>query len=194
MVISNKRYLDGLDSDIPTASRPPSKKWNNTNSENVKVTVRNENAIDISLSDDDFGPVEQNSTTVANHEDPNSIGPKSVDALEPASAAENNINDPQATEQSLPNLEQPLPEDPSYPHNNTYFLALDKCLPKRKYLEIIQVKEHTLVAPSSASVDDAADGLEYDLEWLAITRALHPFYSPLLHQTPLPRDQDRIKA
>ncbi|OMH78663.1 Lariat debranching enzyme [Zancudomyces culisetae] len=46
----------------------------------------------------------------------------------------------------------------------TRFLALDKCLPGRKYLEIIdfELDEHT----------DVVDTLQYDTEWLAILKTL----------------------
>jgi lariat debranching enzyme len=49
----------------------------------------------------------------------------------------------------------------------THFLALDKCMPKRKYLEILNVK--------SDHYD--LSGLEYDLEWLSILKATDEYVS-----------------
>ncbi|KAI9313961.1 lariat debranching enzyme, C-terminal domain-containing protein [Dichotomocladium elegans] len=56
---------------------------------------------------------------------------------------------------------------PDQTENITRFLALDKCLPRRHYLEVIDIPD-----PVSTSND-----LSYDLEWLAITRALQPYMS-----------------
>ncbi|KAJ2851903.1 lariat debranching enzyme [Coemansia brasiliensis] len=53
----------------------------------------------------------------------------------------------------------------------TQFLALDKCLPRRQFLEIIEVE-----APHDAADEELK--LEYDPEWLAILRLCHP-YMPL---------------
>lgn len=50
----------------------------------------------------------------------------------------------------------------------THFLALDKCLNRRRYLELVDIA-------SDESNQDL--GLEYDLEWLAILRATDSYVS-----------------
>ena len=60
----------------------------------------------------------------------------------------------------------------------TRFLALDKCLPRRKYLSILHVE-----VP-----DEARNGatLEFDPEWLAVLRKTHHLNSKQQRNVPLP--------
>ncbi|KAK9424087.1 putative Lariat debranching enzyme [Seiridium unicorne] len=57
-------------------------------------------------------------------------------------------------------------------NTETRFLALDKCTPGRKYIQLSYIKPIT-------PADDAAQDLclQYDPEWLAITRAFHQYLS-----------------
>jgi len=63
----------------------------------------------------------------------------------------------------------------------THFLALDKCLPKRHFLEVIDIPLR-----KEASLPQ----LTFDPEWLAICRALHPFLSTSRSQRPLPKPEE----
>ncbi|XP_063692413.1 uncharacterized protein LOC134824434 isoform X2 [Bolinopsis microptera] len=70
----------------------------------------------------------------------------------------------------------------------TRFLALDKCLPKRRFLQIVEIGK-TLSTPPV---------LEYDPEWLAILSDTAHFYNPLNFDQKLPPfakvSKERIEA
>ncbi|KAG8816920.1 hypothetical protein FRC17_000133 [Serendipita sp. 399] len=63
----------------------------------------------------------------------------------------------------------------------TKFLALDKCVPRRRFLEIIDVSTPVPVP------DHAPPKLTFDPEWLAISRAMHPLLSTERRSTVPPR-------
>jgi lariat debranching enzyme len=62
----------------------------------------------------------------------------------------------------------PFPEDIT--NKTTDFLALDKCLPGRHYLQLMEIE--SITAPDQAI--DRPVKLKYDPEWLAILRAFAP--------------------
>ena len=64
----------------------------------------------------------------------------------------------------------------------TRFLALDKCLPHRDFLQVLDVEKDEHVPYS--------DELCYDAQWLAITKTLHPHLSITLRQQPLPPENE----
>ncbi|KAI0628937.1 lariat debranching enzyme, C-terminal domain-containing protein [Trametes polyzona] len=81
-------------------------------------------------------------------------------------------------------VEAPPPPPPA--RATTRFLALDKCLPRRKFLEVIDV-DAPMPSPSGAPV------LAFDPEWLAITRAFHSYMSLSRTQATYP-DEESARA
>ena len=79
------------------------------------------------------------------------------------------------------------PEQPVHPsgisNKNTHFLALDKCLPGRRFLQLMTI-------PTESDIETMRPlKLEYDREWLSITRAF-AIDEPLVlgdPNAPLPR-------
>ncbi|KAJ2795540.1 lariat debranching enzyme, partial [Coemansia guatemalensis] len=57
----------------------------------------------------------------------------------------------------------PTATDPRIPGRSTNFLALDKCLPRRQFLEIVEIE-------TTADIGNKQLRIEYDPEWLAILR------------------------
>ncbi|PHH89239.1 hypothetical protein CDD83_6430 [Cordyceps sp. RAO-2017] len=68
---------------------------------------------------------------------------------------------------------QPVP--PGIENTEVRFLALDKCLPGRHFLQLCEIQPYSSQGASSRPTDDAAPRhrLQYDPEWLSICRLFH---------------------
>ncbi|KAJ1651801.1 lariat debranching enzyme [Dispira simplex] len=95
---------------------------------------------------------------------------------DPAFPGEQQPPSPSANVREWPQL-----VSPTHYTGVTQFLALDKCLPRREFLEIVEFTDspslvQRLKVHSTQSEQDTVEPLfEYDPEWLAITRALQSY-------------------
>jgi lariat debranching enzyme len=131
------------------------------------ATAKNEDEIDLDMDDDDMDDDAAPATSSSNAVSVPSTEtvPDDIRALLPAAFS----RPPPPTPKVAPG--QPPP--PAITNKTVRFLALDKCLPGRKFLQLLPiVPESTL--ESATNVAPAATQpryrLEYDPEWLAITR------------------------
>ncbi|KAG6860936.1 hypothetical protein C0995_005766 [Termitomyces sp. Mi166 len=79
----------------------------------------------------------------------------------------------------------PVPSVPS----STKFLALDKCLPRRKFLEVLDIPCPAFDT-AKQFVRRPKPEISFDPHWLAITRAFHPTLSLSHEQAPLPDEAE----
>ena len=65
----------------------------------------------------------------------------------------------------VPHVTRPIPT--SISNKSTRFLALDKCLPGRQFLQLLQIEP---IQASALEVAEHSNTLTYDKEWLALNR------------------------
>jgi lariat debranching enzyme len=87
---------------------------------------------------------------------------------------------PPSTESSAKRLRRE--PDASSAKQVTRFLALDKCLPRRDFLQLLDI--------GSDSEVPCSESLSYQPQWLAITKSFHPYLSTTVKPKPLPLDTE----
>lgn len=149
-----------------------------------KQFAANEEEIEIDLedSDDNKQPIASSSKSSANVQDPNGVSGVSEDlrAQLPESFRRNanHIDNTGSTEY--------LPFPDAIQNKSTNFLALDKCLPGRKFLQLSEISP---ISESGSTRSERPLSFTYDREWLAINRV---FANSLVvgdDKARVPRDQ-----
>lgn len=137
--VSNDGEIDlGIEDDAPTEA------------------PKNDAEIDLDMDDEEEVPTAiavPAAPEVSEKANGKAIVPDEVRDLLPASFARSNFEKAETL---------PFPKDIT--NKTTKFLALDKCLPKRHFLQLLEITPH-LTSDLQRPLE-----LEYDPEWLAITR------------------------
>ena len=126
----------------------------NAGRESKSAAVENADEIDLDMDD------EEPTTTSAQHKDKDIVD-GNARALLPDSFSRPNIPDKKSSAPSVPI---------DITNTTTRFLALDKCLPKRHFLQLLEIVP-TLTGKAN---EGSRFRLTYDKEWLAISRVFAP--------------------
>ena len=135
----------------------------NDTSATVITSTRNSDEIDLGLDDDLSGVATSGAIPSTPSVPLQGMVPDSIRDQLPASFAA-----------SAPQKAAPvLPPPAGITNQTTQFLALDKCLPGRRFLQLLEISPISK-GPQAAWTTSPSDKLrlEYDQEWLAITRAM----------------------
>lgn len=162
----------------------------------VEATVEDPNEIELDMDDDDDAAPATNATVRDQPnapeepaEAPTTDVPEDLRAQLPASFLRPKTSHP-AGPKGRPG--QPVP--PTITNTQTRFLALNKCEPRRDFLQVCDLHpvdpSHLDAYPASPSADpNRRYPLRYDPEWLAITRAFHPLLTIGDRDSPVPPDE-----
>ncbi|KAH6908498.1 lariat debranching enzyme [Coprinopsis sp. MPI-PUGE-AT-0042] len=159
----------------PQGALAPSPSAQVTNQAPPKVENPDEIAIDDIDEDEEGGPAPTATATAPITEEVASMAPP---AVEPANPDEIMLDDEEDEVEAV--------RAPAVPPviKETKFLALDKCLPNRQFLEVVDIE-----SPSS-STSSSPPTLCFDPEWLAINRAFHPWFSTTHQQRQFPPEEE----
>ena len=161
---------------------------NAVSSTDTLAVPHNDDEIDLDMDDDNGAPL---TPVVAEKEASPTVNQDEIDLYHDGGTTIEPPSEPQATSSVPSDLRDQLPAAflrPAVRKSNratepppaeiinkvVRFLALDKCLPGRKFLQLLEVQPHAVckeAAPNSPSSGPREKPkFEYDPEWLAITR------------------------
>ena len=134
------------------------------------VKESNPDEIDLDMDDetkDDAPEPESQAQDDSSHPQETSVVSDALRAQLPASFSKPEPRAPRRTPG------QPVP--PTIMNKEVRFLALDKCLPKRHFIQLCEIEPHQKDEGPAADSAPGSSGLrlQYDPEWLAITRVFH---------------------
>ncbi|KAG1784852.1 lariat debranching enzyme, C-terminal domain-containing protein, partial [Suillus plorans] len=139
-----------------------------TGSNSLPMTSPPQNPDEIAIADDDFDAVESQNP------------PIEYSRLQTTSHNPDQITLEEEVTQLPPIACRPQP-------SMTNFLALDKCLPNREFMEVCHRCAYTS-DESTMPGQRCVPKLTFDPEWLAISRAFHPFFSTRRRQADYPNE------
>lgn len=128
---------------------------------------RNDDEIDLDLEDDEIAQSRQQKVS------------QDIDQTQPTEQTQQEDSIPESVRAQLPaSFTKPAQNKQAFPishppgifNTTTHFLALDKCLPNRKFLQILTIDPINPSTETPSSNSDPPYHLSYDKEWLAITR------------------------
>ncbi|KAK1761083.1 lariat debranching enzyme, C-terminal domain-containing protein, partial [Echria macrotheca] len=141
----------------PAAPEPPA-------AAPVTNTTTNPDEIDLDMDDDEDEGEKPPPTKTEPAPETETDETEALRAQLPASFAK-----PTTTPTTVPKTTPGQPVPPSISNKTVRFLALDKCLPGRKFLQLLEIPIPT-TSSSSPPPPPSPYKLSYDPEWLAITR------------------------